>query len=160
MLPMCVCPMWLLPGLGTPRKSVTPPGPWGWGGMQEGTESQGTTQPGTGDAPLLLPIHEGFWIWRRGAAIMSKSVYNRCFYNSKIKWQCDNIKGFAQSDEPTESFHLNLQLPLTLRSFIASFSSLFRPQLYKKKSTVHYLLSTKQQTDRSSGLQMNYNVAP
>lgn len=33
--------------------------------MQEETESQGTTQPGTGDAPLLLPIHEGFWIWRR-----------------------------------------------------------------------------------------------
>lgn len=33
--------------------------------MQEGIESQGTTQPGTGDAPLLLPIHEGFWIWRR-----------------------------------------------------------------------------------------------
>lgn len=60
-LPMCVCPMWP-PGLGTPKKSDTPLAACGWGGMQEVTESQGTTQPGTGDAALLLPIQEGFWI--------------------------------------------------------------------------------------------------
>lgn len=45
--------------------------------MQEGIESQGTTQPGTGDAPLLLPIHEGFWIWRRkGGDIFIITVFS------------------------------------------------------------------------------------
>lgn len=32
--------------------------------MQGVTVSQGTTQPGTGDAALLPPIQEGFWIWK------------------------------------------------------------------------------------------------
>ncbi len=40
--------------------------------------------------------------------------------------QCDNVKGVARSDEPTENYHLNLQLPSTLPSFIVSFSSLAR----------------------------------
>ena len=31
--------------------------------MQEVTVSQGTTQPGRGDAALPPPIQEGFWIW-------------------------------------------------------------------------------------------------
>lgn len=61
-LPMCVCPMWP-PGFGTPRKSDTTLPEWGWGVIQDVTESQGTTQPGTGDAPLPPPIHDGFCIW-------------------------------------------------------------------------------------------------
>lgn len=60
-LPMCVCPMFP-PGLGIPRKSVTPLAEWGWGLMQEDTESQGTTQPGTGEAALLPLSQDGFWI--------------------------------------------------------------------------------------------------
>lgn len=39
--------------------------------MQEATVSQGTTQPGTGDAVLLLPTHEGFWICKSEADIRS-----------------------------------------------------------------------------------------
>lgn len=69
-LPMWACPMWP-PGLGTPRKSDTPLAEWGCGVMQGVTVSQGTTQPGTGDAALLPPIQEGFWIWninRKSAA--------------------------------------------------------------------------------------------
>lgn len=61
-LPMWACPTWP-PGLGTPRKSDTPLAEWGWGVIQGVTVSQGTTQPGTGDAALLPPIQDGFWIW-------------------------------------------------------------------------------------------------
>lgn len=61
-LPMWVCPMWP-PGLGMPRKSDTPLAEWGWGVIHGVTVSQGTTQPGRGDAALLPPIQEGFWIW-------------------------------------------------------------------------------------------------
>lgn len=64
-LPICACPMWP-PGLGTPKKSDTPLAACGWGGMQEVTESHDTTQPGTGDPALLLPIQEGFWICKKG----------------------------------------------------------------------------------------------
>ncbi len=35
------------------------------------------------------------------------------------------MKGVARSDEPTENYHLNLQLSLVLWSFIVTFSSLF-----------------------------------
>ena len=76
--------------------------------MQEGTVSQGTTQPGTGDAPLLLPIHEGFWIWRKRAGIMSYIGYNLYFCN---------VKEVSQATEN----QLNLQL-LHLRSIIVSFT--------------------------------------
>lgn len=60
-LPMWGCPMWP-PGLGTPRKSETPLAEWGWGVMQGVIVSQGTTQPGTGDAALLPLSQDGFWI--------------------------------------------------------------------------------------------------
>lgn len=37
----------------------------------------------------------------------------------------DNVKCVSGSDEPTENYQLNLQLPAALLSFAGSFSSLF-----------------------------------
>lgn len=37
----------------------------------------------------------------------------------------DNVKCVSGSDEPTENYQLNLQLPAALQSFAGSFSSLF-----------------------------------
>ncbi len=34
-------------------------------------------------------------------------------------------EGFTRSNEPTENYHLNLQLALALQSFMKSFNSLF-----------------------------------
>ncbi len=43
-----------------------------------------------------------------------------------IMWkQRDNVKGVARGNEPTENYHLHLQLHLTSLSFIVSFSLLF-----------------------------------
>ncbi len=93
-LPMCVCPMWP-PGLGTPKKSDTPLAACGWGGMQELTESQGTTQPGTGDAALLLPIQEGFWICNKDECRRLKysafTFHNLSINNIKVTYSHESI---------------------------------------------------------------------
>jgi len=47
------------------------------------------------------------------------------------------VKGFTRSDEPTENYHLNLQLPSALRSFIVNFSSLFScPAVFANKFAI------------------------
>lgn len=42
-----------------------------------------------------------------------------------MKLQCENNFEVAHSDEPTEIYHLDLHLPLSLWSFTVNFCSLF-----------------------------------
>lgn len=64
----------------------------------------------------------------------------------------DNVKGVTHIDEPAENYHVNLQL---LFSFTLSSSCHFSQhqaavinEKAPKTVTVHYLLSSKQQTDK------------
>lgn len=66
------------------------------------------------------PCYQLLWSFRMGVQNPS-SLYNQYFYNSK--GSSESVA--AQNDEPTENYHLNLQLPLALQSFVVSFSSLF-----------------------------------
>lgn len=52
-------------------------------------------------------------------------------YQMTMRKQCDSVKGVTYNDEPTENYHINLQLP----------------SAFHTKPTVHYLLSSKWQTD-------------
>lgn len=127
-LPMCVCPMWP-PELGTPKKSDTPLAACGWGGMQEVTESQGTTQPGTGDAALLLPIQEGFWICNKSknlrciiATLISRTVV-KAFIKSNsscfelLHWQSCRILNGTQHGDLSSAMRHSSGPVLSGRSF-------------------------------------------
>lgn len=105
------------------------------------------------EIPVLPAIYSFLHIFTTALInIFDKSIYN--------------VRGIARNDEPTEKYHLTLQLPSVLQSFIMSFSSwfsLFCPELLfwftltvpmasfslRKlwKPTVHYLLSAKLQAD-------------
>ena len=61
-----------------------------------------------------LPIHE------INCAPCKISTYSPWFCNND-----DRVKAAAHNDEPTENYHLNLQLPSALWSLILSSSSLF-----------------------------------
>lgn len=63
-----------------------------------------------------------------------------------------NLKGVACSDQLTENYHLTLQLPLSLQSVSASFSTLFwfsNLQLFCICSFTLYLYSVSQSVSQS-----------